>query len=101
MNLNYNLKTTFLTRIYGDNVVLQDVSFLGAFNLLKIIYSNFTDNISNLEIDILKEIFNFMLTYKTSSLINKIVSLMKINNNNAFAVFELALKIEQNELKAM
>ena len=42
-----------------------------------------------------------MLTYKTSSLINKIVSLMKINNNNAFAVFELALKIEQNELKAM
>lgn len=101
MNLNNNLKTTILTRIYGDNVVLQDVSYIGAFNLLKIIYSNFTENVSNLDIEILKEIFNFMFSYKTTSLINKIVSLIKINNNNAFAVFELALKSGFSDLKEL
>ena len=99
MNMNNNLKTTILTRIYGDNVVLQEVSYTGAYNLLKIIYSNFTDNISNLEIEILKEIFNFMFSYKTTQLIAKIVSLIKINNNNAFPIFELALKFGLNDLR--
>jgi hypothetical protein len=101
MNMNNNLKQTILTRVSGDNVVLQDVSYVGAFNLLKIIYSNFTENLASIDIEILNEIFNFMFSYKTTSLINKIVSLIKINNNNAFSMYELALRYNLNELKSM
>lgn len=97
--MNNNLKQTLLTRVSGDNVVLQDVSYVGAFNLFKIIYSNFSENLAGYDYEILNEIFQFMISYKTTSLINKIIPLIKLTSTNAFGVFELASKYGLVELK--
>jgi hypothetical protein len=52
----------------------NDVSFIGVYNTLKFIYSNFNENVGNLETEIIQEMIDIIIKYRARSLLNILIS---------------------------
>lgn len=70
------------------------------YNILKFIYSNFNEPISNLEIEIINEIFFVLLRYRAKSLLNIIIDHLVLSKEKAVSYYELALKHNITEFSA-
>ena len=66
--------------------------------IIKWIYYNFEDNISNLSVGIYKNIFTIFFKYKAISLMNIFISKININETNAIFLYELGNKYGLNNL---
>lgn len=66
MLLSYSNNSNYFT--------FNDASFISIYNILKWIYSNFTENLGNLDIEIINEMIDFLTKYKANSLLNILVS---------------------------
>ena len=68
------------------------------YNILKFIYSNFYENISNIEIEILNEMFFVLLRYRAKSLLNIIIDHIQITCDKAVKIYEISLKHSLHDL---
>jgi hypothetical protein len=99
-NFSSPLKNIIINCAQNSNYYnFNDVSFFGVYNTLKFIYSNFNDNISSYEIEIIQEMIDIIVRYRAKSLLNITLSHIKLTNENALVFYELALKFNLNEFK--
>lgn len=99
-NFSYPLKNIIINYSLNSNHYnFNDVSFIGVYNTLKFIYSNFSDNISTYDIEIIQEMVDIIVRYRAKSLLNIVLSHIKIMNDNALVFYELAIKYNLVDLK--
>ena len=98
-NFSLALKNLIINFTQNSNVyIFNDINFVTMFNILKFIYSNFNEEISKIDIEILKEIFFVLLRYRAKSLLNIIVSHLKLSNEKVVQFYELAQKYNFQDL---
>ncbi len=77
----------------------NDVSFIGVYNTLKFIYSNFNENISSYDPEILQEMIDIIIRYRAKSLLMTMLAYLNITNENALALYDLGCKFNLKEFK--
>ena len=91
-NFSLNLKN-IINNIKTPNYInMTNIDYQSFLIIIKWIYNNFEDNISNLSTDIYKNIFNIFFKYKAISLMNIFISKLNINETNAILLYELGNK---------
>jgi len=99
-NFSLPLKNILINFSQNSNYFkFDDVSFIGLYNTIKFIYSNFNDNISSYEVQILQEMIDIIIRYRAESLLNIIVANINFTYENAVNFYELANKFKIKELK--
>jgi hypothetical protein len=99
-NFSLPLKNILISYSHNSNYFnFNDFSFIGVYNTLKYIYSNFNENINNLDLEIIIEMIDIIIKYRSKSLLLIVLSHLNINNENAMILYELAIKHEIPELK--
>jgi hypothetical protein len=99
-NFSIQLKNILISYSHNSNFFnFNDFSFVGVYNTLKYIYSNFNENINNLDPVILNEMIDVIIKYRSKSLLQIVLSHLNINNENAVALYELAMKHSLDDLK--
>jgi hypothetical protein len=99
-NFSFQLKNILISYSHNSNYFnFNDCSFIGVYNTLKFIYSNFTDNINNYDLEIISEMIDIIIKYRSKSLLLIVLSYLNITNDNALILYELALKHNINDLK--
>lgn len=92
-NFSLALKKLIINWSQNSNVyIFNDINYITMYNILKFIYSNFNEDISSIEHEILSEIFYVLLRYRAKSLLNIIIDHIVITNEKAVKLYELALK---------
>jgi hypothetical protein len=99
-NFSFPLKTIIMNLSQKSNKFsFDDVSFIGVYNTLKFIYSNFTDNISIYDIEIVQEMIDIIIRYRAKSLLMIVLSKMKTTSENAIQLYEIANKFNLKDFK--
>jgi len=97
-NFSLALKNLINCTQKSNVYIFNDINFVTMFNILKFIYSNFNEEISKIDIEILKEIFFVLFRYRAKSLLNIIVSHLKLSNDKVVQFYELAQKYNFQDL---
>ena len=97
-NFSSNLRNIINNYKTQNHINFNNINYQSFLIILKWIYNNFEDNISNLSNDTYKNIFNFFFKYKTKALMNIFISKIDINDTNAFFLYELGIKFDLRNL---
>lgn len=98
-NFSLALKNLIINWSQNSNVyIFNDINYITMYNILKFIYSNFYENISNIEIEILNEMFFVLLRYRAKSLLNIIIDHIQITSDKAVKIYEISLKHSLHDL---
>jgi len=101
-NFSFPLKNIIINGSQNSNYYnFTDGSFIGVYNTLKFIYSNFNDNLNSLDLEIINEMIDIIVKYRAKSLLNIVLSQIKITPENVFFLFELAIRNELNDFKSL
>jgi hypothetical protein len=99
-NFSLPLKNIIINYSQNSNYYnFNDVSFIGVYNTLKFIYSNFNENISSYDLEIIQEMIDIIVRYRAKSLLNVALSHIKLSNEYALALYELANKYNLTTFK--
>ena len=99
-NFSLPLKNIIINYAQNSNYYnFNDVSFIGVYNTLKFIYSNFNDNISTYDPEIIQEMIDIIIRYRAKSLLNISLHHIKLTHENALSFFEIANKYNLTEFK--
>jgi len=90
---------SYMQKCSNNNFTITDSNYIAVFNCLKLIYYNFNDTLNNMDFKIIGEVMIFLYNYKSTSLLNKISSVIKLNSENALQLYDLATKLNLAELK--
>ena len=97
-NISSNLRNIINNNKSQNKIIFNKINYQVFLIIIKWIYSNYEENISNLSNDTYKNIFNFFIKYKAKSLINIFISKININDTNALFLFELGNKHKLDNL---
>ena len=97
-NISSNLRNILNNNKSQNKIIFNKINYQAFLIIIKWIYNNYEENISNLSNDNYKNIFNFFIKYKAKSLINIFISKININDTNALFLFELGNKHKLDNL---
>ena len=97
-NISSNLRNIINNNKSQHEIIFNKINYQTFLIIIKWIYTNYEDNISDLPNDTYKNVFNFFLKYKAKSLINIFISKIDINATNALFLYELGNKYKLNNL---
>jgi hypothetical protein len=99
-NFSFQLKNILISYSQNSNYFyFNDCSFIGVYNTLKFIYSDFNDNINAYDLEIISEMIDIIIKYRSKSLLLIVLARLSITNENAIILYELALKHNLDDLK--
>jgi hypothetical protein len=99
-NFSLPLKNIMINYSQNSNYFnFHDFSFIGVYNSLKFIYSNFNENLNNLDMEIINEMIDIIIKYRAKALLLIVLDRLTISNENVLSLYELALKHNLEELK--
>jgi hypothetical protein len=99
-NFSSNIRNILNNNKFQNRINLININQQTFLIIIKWIFNNFEENISNLPNDTYKTIFNFFSKYKAKSLMNIFISKININENNALFLYELGKKLNLNTLSS-
>ena len=99
-NFSSNIRNILNNNKFQNHINFININYQDFLIIIKWIFNNFEENISNLSNDNYKNIFNFFIKYKAKSLINIFISKININENNALFLYELGNKLNLSNLSS-
>lgn len=92
-NFSLALKNLIINWSQNSNVyIFNDINYITMYNILKFIYSNFNEDISVIDLEILNEIFFVLLRYRAKSLLNIILDHVELTNDKVVKLYEIGIK---------